>query len=169
VVFLGEFVRPGAPERLGVRGERVTALDAHLTAGLPNDEQEVAVVRDQYAAVVLPVTGDLLAVGRVRHLLGGRLDLDDAAEVAGLDFDEAEVGAAAAGVGQLGGGLHGRVEVVADGVEEVFEGGPVGEFGRPALGGTNFVEAVEIRFDGVHGQRSGAVRGECPAIVPERV
>jgi len=110
-------------------------------------EEEVAVVGNEDDFVVFPVAGDLAAVGGFGDVVIGGFGFDDAAGVAGLGFGEAEVGVAGAGVGQFVGGGDGGVEALADGIEEVFVGGAVGEFGGVALVAVDFVEAVEILGD----------------------
>src|SRR5262249_7325325 len=98
-VFLGQRRGPTAPEGLRVRRQRGAAFDTDLPVRVADHPPEVAVVGDEHAAVVLPVARDLLAVGRLRRVLAGRLDFDDAAQDAGLAFDPAEVGPSGAGIG----------------------------------------------------------------------
>ncbi len=96
------------------------------------------------------VARHLFAVRGVGRVFADRLDLDDAAQGAGRRLEQAEIGAAAACVGQFRRGLHGGVESATDRIEKVFERRAVRKLGGAAFGGVDLVETVQISFNGVH-------------------
>ena len=113
--------RPQPPECFSIRGKYIAALHARHAVGLPNDEQRVSIIRDQDAAVMLPVTRDLSPVRGVRGRFMHRLDLENATEITGPRLDHTEVRTTDASVSEFGSNLHGRVKMPTDGIDQVFQ------------------------------------------------
>ena len=81
-MLLRQTVRTGPPESRLVIGKPVAALDAGCRlAWLLHDEEKIAVIRHQHAAVVFPIAGDLTAVGGLRGVFADRFHFHRAAEV----------------------------------------------------------------------------------------
>jgi hypothetical protein len=142
-MLFGQGMGLGSPKRLFVVGKLIAALDlGRLFTRLFQDEQEITVVGNQDAAVMLPVARHLAAVGRLWRVFRNRFHLHGAAQVARTSIEQSEIGPSRPGVGQFGRGLYGRVEPASHRVEEVFQRRAVGELGRAPLRGANFVETA---------------------------